>query len=133
MKSLKLTEQYTIHGLSKDEYTMADNLIEANNANDVTSKLLFKTMFDLDIDTLCGDTVIDPELRALSIPLKVANTIVETADINGRLVYRCYADNNWKRLFDGVAPIHENAHSSLNGVLMQLNNPYGILITKVTV
>jgi hypothetical protein len=133
MKDLQLTDEYTMYGLSKEEYEDACYHIDRHSSlkegeETDLNLAMFKDDFKFDMKTIVGDGIFDEGMR--SIPLKVANEIVEMVTHGDKKSYKCYVNKNWKLEKPDGTIIHEDAYSSINCAINALGKPYAFIITK---
>lgn len=134
MKDLQLTDEYTLHGLNKDEYQRFNSIVteyeNADSLKDETKKLvgeaMMKVEFGFTISQLLGDTEIQD---CHSIPKRVANQIIETHETKTGITCKCFVNKNWKQETFGLHTIHEDVYSSINCALQALGNPFAVVIT----
>jgi hypothetical protein len=133
MRSLQLTDNFCLHGLSKEEYEDAciyierkltskdDAILKANEA-------IFFAKFKFDINTIVGDTDLSSGNR--SLPSKVAEQIFEHVPYGDKTSYQCFASPHWKEHAAGLV-IHEDIYSSVECAIIHLGKPFAFIITKV--
>jgi len=133
MRSLQLTDNFCLHGLSKEEYDDACVYIEKKLTTKdadllAVNKIMFNAKFKFDIDTIVGDTELTNGNR--SLPTKVAEQIFESVQYGDRKSYQCFANKHWKDHANGLV-IHEDIYSSVECAIIHLGKPFAFIITKV--
>ena len=132
MRSLQLTDNYTLHGLSKEEYEQACIYIERkvslkDKALLQANKELFFAKFKFDIDTLIGDTDLAAGNR--SLPNNFAEQIFPQVRYGDKKSYKCSVVNHWHEPKAGII-IHEDVYSAVECAIIALGRPFAILVTR---
>jgi len=132
MRSLQLTDNYCLYGLTKEEYEDACTYIEKKvllkdpmllKANEE----IFKAKFKFDLNHIVGDTDLANGNR--SLPYKVAEQIFEHVRYGDKTSYQCCVNRHWKDHDNGLV-IHEDIYSSVECAIIYLGRPFAFIITK---